>query len=109
MEDAVKQRIRDVLHDKNITLSGFAGSDGSLQKKLSRQINLGGALTFETISAILTRYRDVSAEWLMRGNGTMYSTEEVCTDEDMRKEISDIRTKLEQHQELLNKLVTRVL
>lgn len=71
MENAVKERIKEVLHCKNTTLSGFAGDNNSLQKKLSRQINLGSGLTFETISAILDRYPDVSAEWLLRGKGEM--------------------------------------
>lgn len=108
MESAVKQRIREVLHEKNISLSGFAGSDGALQKKLSRQINLGGALTYETISAILTRYPDVSAEWLMRGSGSMFGGNEGKTDA-VHDDLTDIRNRLEQHQELLNKLVARVL
>lgn len=72
MENAVKERIKEVLHYKKITLSGFAGDNNALQKKLSRQINLGGGLTFETISAILERYPDISAEWLLRGNGEMH-------------------------------------
>ena len=72
MENAVKERIKEVLHYKKITLSGFAGDNNALQKKLSRQINLGGGLTFETISAILERYPNISAEWLLRGNGEMH-------------------------------------
>lgn len=73
MENAVKERIKKVFRYKDTTLSGFAGNNSSLQKKLSRQINLGGGLTFETISSILDRYPDISAEWLLRGKGDMLS------------------------------------
>ena len=112
MENAVKERIKEVLHYKKITLSGFAGDNNALQKKLSRQINLGGGLTFETISAILERYPDISAEWLLRGNGEMHKASALA-DTNQISEIGEsylklIKTQNEQiklQQEQINTLI----
>lgn len=45
-----------------------------MQKRLSRQLNGGATVTFETISSILESFPDISAEWLLRGEGEMYKT-----------------------------------
>lgn len=42
-----------------------------MQVRLSRQINNGATITFETVSNILDTFPDVSAEWLLRGKGEM--------------------------------------
>jgi len=46
-----------------------------MQTRLSRQINAGAAITYDTINRLLDVFPDVSAEWLMRGKGEMLITD----------------------------------
>lgn len=71
MEDSVRQRIKEVLKYKNISMTAFANGDASLQLRLSRQLNKGVSISLDTILVILDRYPEVSAEWLLRGRGDM--------------------------------------
>lgn len=71
MEDSVRQRIKEVLKYKNTSMTAFANGDASLQLRLSRQLNKGVSISLDTILVILDRYPEISAEWLLRGNGDM--------------------------------------
>lgn len=55
-----------------------------MQVRLSRQINNGATITFETVSNILDAFPDVSAEWLLRGKGEML----VASSEAQKKEVT---------------------
>lgn len=80
MKDAIRQRIKDVLSAKDSNPTKFSSGDTAMQKRLSRQLNSGATITFETISSILDSFPDVSAEWLLRGRGNMYNTENSIPD-----------------------------
>ena len=80
MKDAIRQRIKDVLSAKDSNPTKFSSGDTAMQKRLSRQLNSGATITFETISSILDSFPDVSAEWLLRGKGHMYNTENSIPD-----------------------------
>ena len=80
MKDAIRQRIKDVLSAKDSNPTKFSSGDTAMQKRLSRQLNSGATITFETISSILDSFPDVSAEWLLRGKGNMYNTENSIPD-----------------------------
>lgn len=80
MKDTIRQRIKDVLSAKDSNPTKFSSGDTAMQKRLSRQLNSGATITFETISSILDSFPDVSAEWLLRGKGNMYNTENSIPD-----------------------------
>lgn len=80
MEDTIRQRIKDVLSAKKSNPTKFSSGNTAMQKRLSRQLNSGAAITFETISSILDSFPDISAEWLLRGKGNMYNTENSMPD-----------------------------
>ncbi|MEG1574912.1 MAG: XRE family transcriptional regulator, partial [Bacteroidales bacterium] len=65
MEDDVRQRINYVLHVKGYTQNSLSKGDLSIQARLSRQINRGSAITYQTISLILSSFEDISPEWLL--------------------------------------------
>lgn len=71
MENIVRQRIKDILKFKNISMTSFSRGDSALQLRLSRQLNRNSSISLDTISIILDRFPDVSAEWLLRGKGEM--------------------------------------
>lgn len=52
----------------------IAGGDPAKQRRLNRQISHGGTISAETLSLVLLSCPDVSAEWLLRGEGEMLRT-----------------------------------
>lgn len=75
MECDVRQRIIEVLKEFNTNPSRLAGEDTAMQKRLSRQLNGGATVTFETLLSILEAFPELSPEWLMRGKGQMIRQE----------------------------------
>ena len=45
------------------------------QPTLNRQINTDAPITLSNILLILSLFSDISAEWLLRGEGSMYKSE----------------------------------
>lgn len=75
MENAIRQRIKDVLNAHNSNPNKLAGNDANFQNRLSRQINQGATISCDTLIRVLMAFPDVSAEWMIRGNGEMMFTE----------------------------------
>ncbi len=73
MEADVRKRILLFLEEeKNTTVSAFAKRRGENQSKMSKQIKFSTAISLNTILQLLDEYKDLSAEWLLRGEGPMY-------------------------------------
>lgn len=54
-----------------MTETQFAKRLGITQSSLNRVMRGATEITFRIVYAILTEFNEISAEWLMRGNGTM--------------------------------------
>ena len=65
-------RIKTLIEDKGHTVNSFSREIGIAQVTLNNYVRLGRLPAYETLHAILHRFTDVSAEWLMRGEGEMY-------------------------------------
>ena len=59
-------------------------SCGIAQNTLSRQLNGARELSLTTVYTVLSCHPEISAEWLMRGNGEMLLTSEQPTDTEDR-------------------------
>lgn len=100
----IRERFKSVLLHYGVTLSSIA-IDSAMQTRLSRQINAGAAITYDTINRLLDVFPDVSAEWLMRGKGEMILTdnmptftgEETETEENLKIELSKIEAELQEY------------
>ena len=66
----IRKQLKDILLHYNATLNSLA-VDNAMQTRLSRQVNGGAAITYDTILHFLEIFPDVSAEWLLRGKGEM--------------------------------------
>lgn len=66
----IRKRLKDILLHYNETLNSIS-SDNAMQTRLTRQVNGGAAITYETILRFLEIFPEVSAEWLLRGKGEM--------------------------------------
>lgn len=71
LEAQVRERIAQLRAEKGFTENGLAGGNSTTQRKLNRQLSQGAAITLDTLLLILEKYPDVSAEWLLRGEGDM--------------------------------------
>lgn len=75
MEETVRDRITLLIKDGNSSINSISNGDKAFQRRLNRQINEGASVTFETISSILKVFPNISAEWLIRGEGPMLKSE----------------------------------
>lgn len=75
MKRGVKQRVMDLVEVKTESVSGFAKAINVAQTTLSEYLNNGKIPSFKVVNGILEAFPDVSAEWLLRGKGSMYITE----------------------------------
>ena len=67
-----RERIKFCIENSGKSVSMIAGGHGSpMQTKMSRQIYNDTMLTFDVIFHVLQTFPDVSAEWLIRGEGEM--------------------------------------
>ena len=72
MENSINERIKRVLSEMKISVTAFSKIVGSVQTTINRQLNGETQLSAETVEAFLHFRPEVSAEWLMRGNGEMF-------------------------------------
>nr|DAU87665.1 MAG TPA: repressor protein C2 [Caudoviricetes sp.] len=70
-ESSVKQRIREILTVKESNPTKLSKDFSVNQKTLNNQINSDVQLSSSTILLILKAFPDLSAEWLLRGEGNM--------------------------------------
>ena len=74
-EKILKERLRYVLHSEKCPIARFAKTETD-RARFGRQINGDASVPFSTILMVLRMFPDVSAEWLIRGEGQMSKTEE---------------------------------
>ena len=72
----VYQRIKAYIDDNRISLNALAKTLNMNQSTVLRQVKGEQTLSSTLVENFLKAYPDVSAEWLMRGVGTMYSNQD---------------------------------
>lgn len=65
------QRIKKVLEYSGLSVRAFSIRCGINQPTLDKQLKGLRGISIETILSILSAFPEVSAEWLMRGDGDM--------------------------------------
>ena len=73
--EQVRERILFVFKHFATNINKFSNGDKALRNRLTRQINNNAAITIDTIDALLSKYPEISAEWLIRGRGNMIFTD----------------------------------
>lgn len=76
MEMTIYQRVKCVLEDKSISVNALSKQINVAQATLNPQLRGDRTLAANIVEKILDAFPDVSAEWLMRGVGTMYVKED---------------------------------
>lgn len=78
--DKLLARLNKLQAEKTKTVSAFATATGCSQATISRQLKGEMQLSLKTLLSVLDVYKDVSAEWLMRGEGSMYIADNTPAD-----------------------------
>lgn len=76
MEATIYQRVKLVLENKSISVNALSKQINVAQATLNPQLRGDRTLAANIVEKILSAFPDVSAEWLMRGVGTMYSNQD---------------------------------
>ena len=100
----IRKQLKDILLHYSSTLNSIA-IDNAMQTRLSRQVNGGAAITYDTILRFLDVFPDVSAEWLLRGKGEMlisdnlpkFHGEETDTELDVHASLARTTAELEEY------------
>lgn len=71
----VLQRLKEVLTYSGLSVRGFANRCGISQPTLDKQIKGLRGISIDTMMSVLFAFPEISAEWLMRGNGDMLISE----------------------------------
>ena len=69
----ISSRIKQVLSEKHVSVSELAGSE-TQRIKFSRQLNGHNCITLQVVLKVLETFQDISSEWLLRGEGQMYKS-----------------------------------
>ena len=76
MEETIYQRVKLFLENKSISVNALSKQISVAQATLNPQLRGDRTLAANIVAKILDAFPDVSAEWLMRGVGTMYSNQD---------------------------------
>lgn len=71
MKEAIIQRINTICSKKAKSIRDFSSQIGINNSTLIQQLKGSRSLSLDTINAILFTFEDISAEWLLRGEGSM--------------------------------------
>lgn len=80
-EVSIYQRVIEFFNTLSISRSAFASILELPQSTVNNYMRGSRIIPIEFIEAMLKRYPDLSAEWLMRGNGDMFLSPDECQDE----------------------------
>ncbi len=73
MESQVKERVKKVLEVYGSNTTQFAKLNNLNQKTVYNQVYTTTQLSASIILLLLDTYSEISAEWLLRGKGSMYN------------------------------------
>ena len=75
MENDVIQRINEVILESRISITSLSKAVGIPQPTLYKQVSGNSSMSLAVLYSLLNYFKDVSAEWLLRGEGSMMKGE----------------------------------
>lgn len=79
MKDSILERLKSVIATKSNSASDFSKKIGIAQTTLSNQMKSPRGVSIDVVLLTLDQFPDVSAEWLLRGNGQMLISDNLPT------------------------------
>lgn len=105
------QRVREVIIEKERSVTRFAEVIGIAQTTLNQQLVVG-KIASSTLEQLLVAYPDISAEWLMRGTGGMYigtPSQDALDDKQTIAQLTAEKERLQNQVDLLNKVINKLV
>lgn len=90
--EGLRDRINVIRDHYRLSNRGFAEAIGAKPAATNNYLNGTKEPSLEFVDKILSTYIDVSADWLLRGKGTMFYEEDKPTDEALLKELAKQRS-----------------
>lgn len=91
--EEIRNRINEVRDHYRLSNRGFAAAIGTKPAATNNYLNGTKEPSLEFIMAILSKYVDISADWLLRGEGGMFK-ESKPTDGKTLRELADAKMQL---------------
>lgn len=77
MKESVLERINHLIDDCGESKNALANKCDMAPQTFGRYVNGDNKITVSLVSSLLEVFPDLSAEWLLRGEGEMYKTTEL--------------------------------
>ena len=106
--EEIKNRINEVKDYYRLSNRGFATEIGTKPAATNNYLNGTKEPTLEFVMAILSKYVDISADWLLKGEGEMFK-QIAPTDEKLMREVADLKMKLMVQQGITKELREMIL
>lgn len=75
MEKKLRERLKKFMDAEGLSVNSLAKVIDVQTRTLNNQVNTDTTIPAATLLEILFHYQTLSAEWLLRGNGPMYTTD----------------------------------
>lgn len=98
-------RIKEVLTYTNMSEMQFAKKLGVTQSMLNRTMRGATEVSYKLLNSILTNFKDISAEWLMRGDGSMLIGEDKAAQDKRIEKLVDV---IAMQQEVIQNLQDKI-
>lgn len=106
--EEIRNRINEVRDYYRLSNRGFAATIGTKPAATNNYLNGTKEPSLEFIMAILSKYMDISADWLLKGEGNMFKDDKP-TDEKLMREVADLKMKLMVQQGITKELREMIL
>ena len=106
--EGIRNRINEVKDYYRLSNRGFAAAIGTKPAATNNYLNGTKEPSLEFVMAILSKYVDISADWLIKGKGEMFS-QDGSTDEKLMREVADLKMKLMVQQGITKELREMIL
>ena len=102
------ERIKELIAYTGLSDRAFALKCGLKQNTFSRQLNGLNEVSTQTALSILSTFPEISAEWLLRGNGEMLLTSEQPTASNENDRLIKLIDTIAFQQDTINNLQRRI-
>jgi len=92
--EGIKERINEIKDYYRLSNRGFAAAIGAKPAATNNYLNGTKEPSLEFVNAILSKYIDISADWLLRGKGSMFYEDKPISNEKLLKELTDAKVQL---------------
>lgn len=91
--EGLRERINEIRDYYRLSNRGFAAALQTGVASTNNYLNGTKEPSMDFVNAILSKYVDISADWLLRGKGTMFYEDEKDSEE-IRRELADAKVQM---------------